>query len=264
LYFLSFGVSLMSSITSHLFEYDDEDPPEPEYFVADDDGDQIPPDPLLKSGTFILEPTTLTTELPQTTQNGVAADPVQLSVDREPPEQCTSPPGVSKSTAERVTSSAAAAGAESTPRKKGQPQVASGAFPERPSWLPEGWGAECKVRTSGASAGSFDKYYIEPVSGRKFRSKVEVEYFLQTGSKPNKKRSDADADADANGNRPEKSGSKKKKSAPLNFDFKNLPEKVRWVLTDAVKDQWTPFVGDKIIPKSTRQEWNAAFQFSCS
>lgn len=63
--------------------------------------------------------------------------------------------------------------------------------------------------------------------------------------------------------RQEKSGSKKKKSAPLNFDFNNPPEKVRWVLTDAVKDQWTPFVGDKIIPKSTRQEWNAAFQFSC-
>lgn len=39
------------------------------------------------------------------------------------------------------------------------------------------------------------QYYIEPVSGRRFRSKVEVDYFLQTGNKPNKK---AKPDADAN------------------------------------------------------------------
>lgn len=39
------------------------------------------------------------------------------------------------------------------------------------------------------------QYYIEPVSGRRFRSKVEVDYFLQTGSKPNKKQK---TDADAN------------------------------------------------------------------
>lgn len=39
------------------------------------------------------------------------------------------------------------------------------------------------------------QYYIEPASGRRFRSKVEVDYFLQTGNKPNKK---AKPDADAN------------------------------------------------------------------
>ncbi|KAI8525843.1 hypothetical protein RHMOL_Rhmol13G0262300 [Rhododendron molle] len=276
---------------AHLFGYDDdEDPSEPEFFADGEDGDGIPPDPLLKSGTFILEPTTgptLTADQPppqQPAQNGAAAD----RADREP-ERFPSPP--SKSAAERGTASpssvAAAVAAEtSAPSsgRKGQKPAqagASGATPERPNWLPEGWRMECKVRTSGATAGSFDriglvmglwpeslvsritivlskfKYYIEPVSGRRFRSKVEVDYFLQTGNKPNKK-----AKPDADANRQEKSGSKKKKSAPLNFDFNNPPEKVRWVLTDAVKDQWTPFVGDKIIPKSTRQEWNAAFQFS--
>ncbi|KAG5517188.1 hypothetical protein RHGRI_037825 [Rhododendron griersonianum] len=245
---------------AHLFGYDDdEDPSEPEFFADGEDGDGIPPDPLLKSGTFILEPTSgpaLTADQPP--QNGAAAD-------REP-ERFASPP--SKSAAERGTASpssvAAAVAAEtsapSSGRKGQKPAQAgvSGATPERPNWLPEGWRMECKVRTSGATAGSFDRYYIEPASGRRFRSKVEVDYFLQTGNKPNKK-----AKPDADANRQEKSGSKKKKSAPLNFDFNNPPEKVRWVLTDAVKDQWTPFVGDKIIPKSTRQEWNAAFQFSC-
>ncbi|RZC78764.1 hypothetical protein C5167_002953 [Papaver somniferum] len=55
----------------------------------------------------------------------------------------------------------------------------------RLDWLPEGWEIEQKERKNGASAGNFDKYYVEPAQEgrrrRKFRSKNEVLEFLETG-----------------------------------------------------------------------------------
>ncbi|XP_041990057.1 methyl-CpG-binding domain-containing protein 5-like isoform X2 [Salvia splendens] len=58
---------------------------------------------------------------------------------------------------------------------------------ERPSWLPENWMIELRRRNSGATAGQTDRYYIEPAGQRRFRSKVEVLQFLETGSKPKRK-----------------------------------------------------------------------------
>ncbi|EFJ36696.1 hypothetical protein SELMODRAFT_437797 [Selaginella moellendorffii] len=49
-----------------------------------------------------------------------------------------------------------------------------------PSWLPEGWISECRTRADGHR----DKYYIESYSGRRFRSKVEVFKYLETGLPP--------------------------------------------------------------------------------
>ncbi|KAG6548037.1 hypothetical protein Mapa_010471 [Marchantia paleacea] len=46
-----------------------------------------------------------------------------------------------------------------------------------PAWLPEGWTAVLRTRESGSK----DKYYVDPVSQRRFRSKTEVNYYLQTG-----------------------------------------------------------------------------------
>ncbi|PSR89842.1 Methyl-CpG-binding domain-containing protein [Actinidia chinensis var. chinensis] len=232
-----------------LFQYFDPDPTEPDQ-LFDADGHHIPQDPLLQSGTFIeadLDPTARTLTESQPDQNGVTET-----------NQCEAPEPVSDEPelpANAVTTAATDGG--STPAEpKETPQVT--APPERPSWLPEGWRVDYRVRSSGASAGTVDRYYFEPASGRKFRSRKEVEYFLQTGSKRKKT---ANPDADANSQ--EKSGSKKKRSAPLNFDFNDVPENVRWVMTDAVKDQWTPFIGDQIVPKSARQEWNSAYHFSC-
>ena len=60
-------------------------------------------------------------------------------------------------------------------------------------------------------------------------------------------------------------GQKQKKSATkartfdLKFDFSNVPEKVQWVLTDFSKGSWAPFTGDKKVPQTTVQEWEAAF-----
>ncbi|KAF4358660.1 hypothetical protein F8388_005600 [Cannabis sativa] len=45
--------------------------------------------------------------------------------------------------------------------------------------LPDGWIIETKVRTSGATAGRIDRYYVEPGTGRQFRSPREVERHLK-------------------------------------------------------------------------------------
>eukprot|EP00249_Psilotum_nudum_P020021 c27524_g1_i1 orf=799-2280(-) len=60
-------------------------------------------------------------------------------------------------------------------------QQSSGEIIESPDWLPPGWITEVKTRKSGSTAGSKDKYYLEPVSCHRFRSKNEVLRYLQTG-----------------------------------------------------------------------------------
>ncbi|XVF68768.1 hypothetical protein PTKIN_Ptkin11bG0027800 [Pterospermum kingtungense] len=131
------------------------------------------------------------------------------------------------------------------------------------TWLPAGWLVEDRVRTNGATAGMVDKYYIDPSSGRKFRSKKEVLYFLETGAPPPKKRKGTETPGSEEAPKGFSAGSKQKKSdkkpKPLNFDFVNVPEKVGWSLTDASTDSWTPFLGDDQVPESTRQDWAAAF-----
>ncbi|MBA0844449.1 hypothetical protein Goarm_001546, partial [Gossypium armourianum] len=169
------------------------------------------------------------------------------------------------------------------------------------TWLPPGWLIEDRVRTSGATAGLVDKrvietslhleklklslhkhmyelsssfyrgnemycdspYYVDPTSGRKFRSKKEVLYFLENGSPQPKRKKGTElpgSEVPSTGNSP---GQKQKKSAkkqkPLNFDFINVPEKVDWFLTDACSDSWTPFLGNDLVPESTKQDWAAAF-----
>ncbi|KAJ8636751.1 hypothetical protein MRB53_011018 [Persea americana] len=57
----------------------------------------------------------------------------------------------------------------------------------RPDWLPEGWTTEVKVRTNGATAGMRDRYYFDPKSGHRFRSRKEVEKFTRTGEVPKNK-----------------------------------------------------------------------------
>lgn len=52
---------------------------------------------------------------------------------------------------------------------------------ESPDWLPYGWTTEVKIRQRGNSAGTTDKYYYDPISKRRFRSRKEVFCFLTTG-----------------------------------------------------------------------------------
>ncbi|KAH0643515.1 hypothetical protein KY290_035065 [Solanum tuberosum] len=68
---------------------------------------------------------------------------------------------------------------------------------DRPQWLPENWGFEIKVRTGGATVGRIDRFYIEPVSKSKCRSKIKVDDFLKTGRKSKSTKFDLNCDGAA-------------------------------------------------------------------
>ncbi|OMO67764.1 Methyl-CpG DNA binding protein [Corchorus capsularis] len=153
----------------------------------------------------------------------------------------------------------AAQGADKSP-SSAEPKAKRRVVPPE-TWLPAGWLVEDRVRTSGATAGTVDKYYVDPSSGCKFRSKKEVLYYLETGTK-RKKGTETSSGCEevppvvSSGKKQKKTPKKQK---PLNFDFHNVPEKVNWLLTNASADSWTPFLGDGQVPESTRQDWAAAF-----
>ncbi|KAJ8630514.1 hypothetical protein MRB53_023837 [Persea americana] len=69
-------------------------------------------------------------------------------------------------------------------RKKKSEKEREEFWSRRPDWLPEGWEMDVRLRKDGATAGIRDRYYHEPRSGRRFRSRKEVEKFIQTGEVP--------------------------------------------------------------------------------
>ncbi|CAI9277497.1 methyl-CpG-binding domain-containing protein 5 [Lactuca sativa] len=137
----------------------------------------------------------------------------------------------------------------------------------RPSWLPENFEMILRKRTSGATEGTVDRYYIAP-SGQRLRSKNEVLTFLETGAKrkkttPSTPNSD---DAASEGSAPrskKKTSARKKVHAAFSFDFRNPPEKVSWCLTYATEDVWSPRIGDWELPLATKQEWASVFNHVC-
>ncbi|KAJ0084871.1 hypothetical protein Patl1_30925 [Pistacia atlantica] len=207
------------------------DPPVPLSPSAD-----FPPDPLLKSGSFITanSPTPTPTPNPTTTTTTATA-----------------------------TAASTTTKSQSTPSKRRPPTAPP---PETPEWLPPGWLVEDRVRSSGATAGLIDRYYFDPSSARRFRSKKEVLYFLETGTPRKRKKGAENSNADV-----DKSGTKGKTvpappmpapaPAPSNFDYCNAPEKIQWVLTKTSEDTWTPFIGKDKVPENTKREWAVAFTF---
>ncbi|KAI5576136.1 hypothetical protein BDE02_09G024400 [Populus trichocarpa] len=130
------------------------------------------------------------------------------------------------------------------------------------SWLPPGWVVEDRIRTSGATAGTVDKYYIDPASGRKFRSKKDVQYYLETGTlkKKGKLTENSDADTNSAGNlKGDKNKSGANTSFALNFDSFNVPDRTEWVLANAKEDTWIPFIDGKKVPLYDKEQWDFAF-----
>ncbi|KAJ8552021.1 hypothetical protein K7X08_028464 [Anisodus acutangulus] len=202
----------------------------PETFTG---ADCLPPDPLLQSGTYIDAETT-------TPNKGNVSDLPPATVE--------------------TTTEASVTDETVTPLRKNNRSVEVNV--ERPSWLPESWKLETKVRASGATAGTVDRYYYEPVSGCKFRSKNEVLYFLETGGKRKKGTPGSDAtpsETTPNSKKQKKSGSKAKKITSFYFDSANPPQSVCWVQTDSSADTWAPSCNGSMIPGSRKQEWDAVF-----
>ncbi|XP_019251227.1 PREDICTED: uncharacterized protein LOC109230157 [Nicotiana attenuata] len=105
------------------------------------------------------------------------------------------------------------------------------------------------------------QYFFEPVSGRKFRSKVEVLYFLETGGKRKKGNtgSEATPSETSKSQKQKKGGSKTQKITSFYFDSGNPPHSVCWVQTDGFADTWAPSCNGGMIPERRRQEWVAVF-----
>ncbi|XP_077232713.1 methyl-CpG-binding domain-containing protein 5-like [Tasmannia lanceolata] len=139
---------------------------------------------------------------------------------------------------------------------------------ETPEWLPAGWVTEVKMRTSGAQAGTKkDRYYYDPTSRKRFRSKKEVFDFLETGtvqrSRPKPKAEEQyDTHTPSGKSRShERDGSLSKRKRDISFDYVNRPEKVKWVLTDPAEGLWTPYVSEEKVSKPTRRAWSAALEY---
>ncbi|XP_022155116.1 methyl-CpG-binding domain-containing protein 5-like [Momordica charantia] len=219
----------------------------------------LPPDPLLDPGSFIdassaarthrgdLHRTPNNPEPPSPSRRSpLRAEPLPLNGRKLPPDAPA--PGNGDSPAPRKLSAS-----------KATPDASPKSVPsERPNWLPPGWVVQDRVRASGATAGTVDKYYFDPTSGRRFRSKIEVLYFLETGTLRKRKKDAMSGDGSEEPKAKKSSGSAK--SAALNFDFCNVPEKVEWVLTDPSKEVWTPYIDNEKVPESTKREWVGAFQ----
>ncbi|XP_074326183.1 methyl-CpG-binding domain-containing protein 6-like [Apium graveolens] len=122
-------------------------------------------------------------------------------------------------------------------------------------WLPAGWTVIYKTRANGSTAGTVDKYYVEPITGQRFRSKVAVKRYLETGSQ-NKSKSDDNAQLF------KKTGAEKEEAA-WSFNSKYPPEEVTRSLVDEDKDLWTPSIGEEEVPEATVLEWENTYQRMC-
>ncbi|KAK6926973.1 Methyl-CpG DNA binding [Dillenia turbinata] len=130
------------------------------------------------------------------------------------------------------------------------------AQPNTLDWLPDDWLVDYKVRQSGASAGQIDRYYIEPRSGCRFRSKNEVLLFLKTGTKltPNKySKIGATSFANCDGYKKERLNSGERSK------IANVPAKVTWILSGPPEGSWMPFLGGEKVPALDLQDWAAKF-----
>ncbi|XXG41177.1 hypothetical protein AAC387_Pa01g1699 [Persea americana] len=130
--------------------------------------------------------------------------------------------------------------------------TAMGATSERPEWLPEGWKMEVRTRDSGKTKGMKDRFYYDPKNNHRFRSKKEVEYFLQTGTIRRNTPKSKTAGADTN------------RSSAVRFDFQNHPAKVSWVLRNSSEGSWTPYIDKEEVPESIKRVWVAAMKDICS
>ncbi|KAL3518594.1 hypothetical protein ACH5RR_021183 [Cinchona calisaya] len=232
---------------------------EPEQFP----GDQLSPDPLLQTGWFI--------DAGQKAGDGVAGNGAQANRESEPENRAAAETNTETSTAPETTGAL-----DITPVSQRRPKRPVEEMTDQPDWLPEGWKTEVRVRTSGATAGVADRYFIAP-SGQKFRSKVEVLHFLETGSRRKKKlKSDADVMPSDSPSDQRKKISKQPSAGPsdlrkkkpksnirnfsdVKFDFRIPPQSLTWVQVDDSPDEWAPISVNATVPESEKTEWGNVF-----
>lgn len=130
--------------------------------------------------------------------------------------------------------------------------------PKASSLIPDGWIVEDIPRKCGFRS---DRYYIEPITGQKFRSLPEVQRYLQG----EKKRSARRALAFSNHARAPRSSSTKKKNKSIKMlkdaiiDLTNPPEKINWVFSGDGRDSWSPLLEECMIPDYVKEQWSETF-----
>ncbi|KAL3530701.1 hypothetical protein ACH5RR_010023 [Cinchona calisaya] len=148
--------------------------------------------------------------------------------------------------------------------------VASGkSAANSPYKLPDGWVIEEVPRRNMSYA---DKYYYEPGSGRKFRSFISVQRYveelredvpLSTALAEIREMNRPLSKAFKLGHLVKKNSISCKKQCMRNntqtSSFVNPPMKVNWVLASPKGDVWNPFIFDAEIPDSVKQQWNERF-----
>ncbi|XP_062014010.1 uncharacterized protein LOC133730437 [Rosa rugosa] len=155
--------------------------------------------------------------------------------------------------------------------------------------LPDGWEIEEKPRKN-TNTGHSDKYYIEPGTGRRFRSLVAVERYLteenehtplqalipanklilSSGSSSQKKkiRSLKFVSKNSSHSNPADHFSSPKKeilpeiSRPSQLNISSPPTKVKWVLVGPGGNNWNPFMDDSRVADSVKQKWSEIFKSS--
>ncbi|KAG8387462.1 hypothetical protein BUALT_Bualt02G0023800 [Buddleja alternifolia] len=191
-------------------------PQDPESNPTAPSDDPIQPDPLLDSGAFI-----------DAGRNDAAA--AEVPEHEQTPNVEFKPGEVIRAIPISMVAPSDGSG-DDTPKPAAAVRKNA---EERPTWLPENWSFYVKVRASGASAGTTDRYYVEPSGQRRFRSKNEVLRFIETGTKPKKRKSVSETDAQVSKNysflepsgnsvtpKQKKSGAKSKKSEVLTPEVK--------------------------------------------
>ncbi|XP_019186584.1 PREDICTED: methyl-CpG-binding domain-containing protein 6-like [Ipomoea nil] len=115
--------------------------------------------------------------------------------------------------------------------------------------LPADWGVDEVARSDGSKS---DKYYLEPGTGRRFRSLRDVERHLN-GETVSRRRKSSELISPNNRPGGEILTSREEclESPP--------PSKVNWALANPQGDAWNPSIGDTLISDAVKREWRKRF-----
>ncbi|XP_057534538.1 methyl-CpG-binding domain-containing protein 7 isoform X1 [Amaranthus tricolor] len=132
--------------------------------------------------------------------------------------------------------------------------------PSSSSILPDGWIVEDIPRKTSFRS---DRYFIEPETGKKFRSVPEVQRYLAL----QKYRSRCRSLPFRNHSTGPRSPAPRKKNKNTSFkifktsivDLTNPPEMVSWVFSGDGKDDWSPLVEECVLPDYVKEQWAETF-----
>ncbi|MFS7903511.1 putative methyl-CpG DNA binding, DNA-binding domain superfamily [Helianthus anomalus] len=131
-----------------------------------------------------------------------------------------------------------------------------GSFLSTSPFLPEGWIVKEVPRKTGDH---FDKYYYEPGTGHMFRSLTSVKKHLAQLEESSPLSVLLEEFREDN--------VPLSKAFTLASPIKNyasyaVPNRINWVIPSTAGETWNAFVGDELVPDSTKQKWGRRFMLT--